>query len=137
MPSSVRSGSEALRRRGGQTTGRSAQTERAADPQQVHVPARDGAEATTGWHRELLVHAHAVLFGSLQASRLHRPIGRCLVFTRSTPPQEEGCCPASRGLSLELMTWVEPSLLEDSGKSAPRYFSYAETPPQGHRGRGL
>ena len=28
-----------------------------------------------------------------------------LVITRGTPPRVEGCRPASRGLSLELMTW--------------------------------
>ncbi len=30
-----------------------------------------------------------------------------LVFTRGTPPRNEGCRPASRGLMLALMTWAQ------------------------------
>lgn len=38
---------------------------------------------------------------------LPHQVARSLVFTRSTPPQEEGCRPASRGFVLELVTFFK------------------------------
>jgi hypothetical protein len=40
------------------------------------------------------------------------------VITRGTPPRLEGCRPASRGLTLALMTNTKPSLLPGLGANS-------------------
>jgi hypothetical protein len=57
----------------------------------------------------MLTDLHLLAHSSLPVAGAFRPAlvpdgHRHLVLTRGTPPQEEGCRPASRGLTLTLMT---------------------------------
>jgi hypothetical protein len=78
---------------------------------------------------EMLTALHLLGHASLRVSGASRPAlapdgHRHLVFTRGTPPQEEGCRPASRGLALALMTWAQdpplPRVVSRRGHIVPR-----------------
>ncbi|BAK37795.1 hypothetical protein MLP_47810 [Microlunatus phosphovorus NM-1] len=71
-------------------------TDRTAHPVQVNVSSR----VQTRRARIAIVELRHGFLGSTLAGRL--PTGQ--VLTRSTPPSQEGCRPASRGLALALMT---------------------------------
>ena len=66
--------------------------------------------------------------------RLPRTSVRGQVLTRGTPPRLEGCRPASRGLSLTLMTCWESTYASATGRSRRPHRGRAPRPAHGGRG---
>jgi hypothetical protein len=107
----------------------SERTERAGDPEQVNVPAHDGAQrAVARLPGSVVLHG---LPPSCEAREPRACPGR-LTRARSSsgaPHREwEGCCPASRGLTLELITCTEGSPAAITYQISRKYLSHTGTP---------